>query len=938
MPDLTTLLLTAAASAAVKSVVPLAAKASMPAWRAAAESTLTQPARLRGLRQWAGAAEVRKQERALAKFLNGRLCTGLVEVYALGYASSSKAPLESSQLRAMFKTELARSLKREEAEVEALADRLWNGLTAVVKRGIDELKDNGAFTPGDMLLISRLNQRQEGRSVVTSAIAERRTLSADHRRVQDAIDLVDTIRREGRRAYSEMLMPHARESHRVPIDDLYVPRRMATLPVDWYSTKSWARQPDANGVVVNESELSDRRFVLIGSPGAGKTTFVRRLLFRTCQDDVDPVAPLLLELKNWTENSGSLVEMLRARLESSLQIPAASEAVVDALVLGLVTVVFDGLDEVTDIARRRALVRAIESFCRRYPLAGVVVSCRREGYESAPLDPLAFPAYQVPDFTYDQVLDYATNWFNLIARFEGVDPVSMRNRFMSESVHAAELRSNPLMLSLLCILYQYEGYIPENRSQVYEECAELLFGRWDRVRDVRTAIRADARGHHLVEEIAYYFFTHQKSQGGERRRVLHNLIKSYVIANLNEDEFQASNYAENFLDHCAGRAWLLTATGTSDRGERVFAFSHRTFMEYFAACYLARHAEHAQALAEALRPVVEAGASEVICQLAIDRFGERIAGGTDDVLRFLVFKSSTLEVRYDGLCLRFGVRSLEFLQPVPRTVRALVKAALRDFARSDGALHNTAVSLVPKRYADIVEKVCESVLSDAKTDRTPSELLRGVRTYQSISRAPTGKNIPWYVENAREVLVGKVLTGVVSVPMFRRAAGRGCLADMSRSGSAEKVLLGPLPIALRTAAETGFVSEPLEAMLRLVVRDPAALMPMGGNALLEFAGLLSDVPEWTMVQVLGAKTVVAKQPVVGFAHVCVAVALEAVQLGFPVSAGQALSVAFDVDFPEDALEDQSADDLVRLIMESPYLELSNAWRSRVLRVFARAKA
>ncbi len=102
-----------------------------------------------------------------------------------------------------------------------------------------------------------------------------------------------------------------------------------------------------------------------------------------------------------------------------------------------------------------------------------------------------------------------------------------------------------------------------------------------------------------------------------------------------------------------GGYWL--PSGGSVRGERLFAFSHRTFMEYFAACYISRHADNATALVAELAPIIEAGASDVICHLAMDRFGERTLNGLDDTIHYLLFGSLNLEHKVNYRFLRFIV-------------------------------------------------------------------------------------------------------------------------------------------------------------------------------------------------------------------------------------------------------------------------------------------
>lgn len=918
-PTVTSILL----HTAVKAIVPLAAKASIPAWRLATKSAVFEPRKLRRLKKWSELEAVRQQTRRIEKFLSGRLCGGLLEIYALTYVNTLRESAQSDDLQIMFRSELSRSAKSPPGELDELADILWKELTAVLRRSIDQLKSKGSFEPDDLVLLSRLNQERQGKSVINSAIRERHHLSSDVYRVRQALDLISEVRREGIGAYSEMLMPHARESHRVKLEELYVPRHLEQLPVDWTLKKATGGAPKKHETVA-EPEVFDKRFVIIGSPGSGKSTFVRKLLYTTCDDEKDAAAPLILELKSWSDNSGSLAAMLASRLRSTLQIAATEKSVTDALILGMMTVIFDGLDEVIDISDRRALTHAIESFSRRFPLVRVVVTCRREGYDAAPLDPLMFPAYSMPDFTYDQITAYASNWFHLISRFEDIDSDSMTKGFIAESVHASELRGNPLMLSLLCILYQYEGYIPENRARVYEECAELLFGRWDRVRNVRTNIKNDVRGHHLVEEIAYYFFRHQASQAGEREMVLRALIKSFVKANIIEDDFEASRYAGEFLEHCAGRAWLLVPVGGSPRSDRLFAFSHRTFMEYFSACYMARFASNANELARELRQIIEAGSSDVICQIAIDRFGERNANGTDDVLRFLLFDSSTLEIKLELKYLGFVLRSLEFLQPTPRTVRAVLRAGLRALSRSSGDFDVSSLTLVPHRYTEVLTEMCETAIGSDSGAKADKETAVGARVYIAQRRTPDRSEIQWFVRHAKQLLVSKVLSQQVSLSSYRHAAGSGCLVDLTEDGSPEGLVLGPLPAALSIVNLAGFINPPLEKMLRMVADDPDSIMPMRAGALIELSDIIFSMSDWRQVQIFGARRPVKEQRVVGFTHVCAAIALEGLRHDMIDCVVTALARGFAVT-EELSLDVDMVTYVHSALLKSPFVKFGPSW-------------
>jgi hypothetical protein len=382
------------------------------------------------------------------------------------------------------------------------------------------------------------------------------------------------------------------------------------------------------------------------------------------------------------------------------------------LTLGYGFVVFDGLDEISNLPQRRDAVHSIEAFCRRFPLARVVVTSRPEGYYGAPLDSLLFSAYHLPDFTEDQVRDYVHRWFKLTYNASGQGSVSVSDGFLRDSaVHASDLRTNPLMLSLLCMVYRYVGYIPENRPRIYEECTELLFERWDNIRHVRRDIEPDNKGRYLVQELAYYFFKHQTTQSGIEEAKLLLVLQEYLRRNVTSDIEAARSRAREFLDYCAGRAWVLTMIGTSPKGDRVFAFSHRTFMEYFVACYLVRQHSNVRDFAQALREYIIQGSSDVIPQIAIQRYDERHADGVDDCLSVLLFDSASVISKVECRHLPFVIRCTQTMYPSPRTMEKVFFASIRCYLASrelslfsalnvGGTDHATTLELFARKVID----------------------------------------------------------------------------------------------------------------------------------------------------------------------------------------------------------------------------------------------
>ena len=86
--------------------------------------------------------------------------------------------------------------------------------------------------------------------------------------------------------------------------------------------------------------------------------------------------------------------------------------------------------------------------------------------------------------------------------------------FLAESASVPDLRFNPLLLSLMCILYRGSGSLPGDRASTYAKCAELLLRKWDEQRDLYQQLRADHLSDH--EPLQQFWEARQNKQTGQR--------------------------------------------------------------------------------------------------------------------------------------------------------------------------------------------------------------------------------------------------------------------------------------------------------------------------------------------------------------------------------------------------------------------------------------
>ncbi|MGW4064559.1 NACHT domain-containing protein [Amycolatopsis sp. NPDC004747] len=828
-------LATLVAQSAAKAVGGIVVRSSAPAWKAAAQKLRPAPSPVRKSSNWKQVKLAKAQEDRISAYLTGRLCIGLLEIFAYLEITDDTDGTEEERerLAQIFSTELAEKLELPDEQSGRIAAALWADLCDCVRLHVQQLRDENAFGADDLVYATSLRQDASTPSALSSAITERWALSPQRRRLAAARAAIQAVRHAMRARYAKLVMPHSREDHQVPIEQIYVPRFLTP----WPELRTGEQKIDNTPIA--EDKLTDRRFVVVGHPGAGKSTFIRHLIYRIAGEQSETLsAPMIVELKDHPSPSDSYLGILAESLRVVTQSELSVDALRDVLRLGLAVVVFDGLDEITDINLRRSTVTAIEMFSRRYPLVTVVVTAREEGYSRARLDPTSFPVYFLPDFTDAQLQRYVERWFAIIADPRAFSAEQRARNFLEDSTHVGDLRTNPLMLSLLCMIYEYEGYIPENRPQVYEECAELLFERWDRVRRVPISFKANTQTRYLIQELAYNFLNNAGKASGLTEGRLKQNIKDYFQRNVVDDAESASKQAQDFLDFCAGRAWLLVQTGVSERGERLFGFTHRTFLEYFSACFIVRHCDSARDLIGMIRPMIQFDSSEVVPQIAIQQFDTRRANGIDDCLELLALDNSR------RVHLEFALRCLRFMRPTPRVLERLFTTGIAGYGRSLEPQLLLLLLNIPHEIIPIARRTCVRILGDdpasdaaigaAVVDElllqvsnglVPAELFKsGEGAPETLRSSIAG--IPSRLGNSHpEVLAGLCRRRLVGVDRYVATLGPRALVSVAASIHDDEKP-GPLVHRLRRYFGAGEHDPELYEMLAHLADAPEAVVPL----------------------------------------------------------------------------------------------------------------
>lgn len=484
--------------------------------------------------------------------------------------------------------------------------------------------------------------------------------------IETVLDFEEKYRQQVAERHNSIRPPFIDAAKEVPMNKLYVA----------CGIRAGSRSHDKQQQLISISTFRSTiyRTVLLGNPGGGKSTFASKLCYDLATNYTDhplpgrQVTPILVVLRKYGEKKKthhySILKFIEVTAESDYQIPSLPSGAFEYLLRnGRALVIFDGLDELLDTNDRQEISKDVELFCSMYPTVPVLVTSREVGYDQAPLNEEHFRTYHLTSFNEAQVREYVTMWFTLVQSLTEEDRRQRIDSFMKESQQVPDLRSNPLMLALMCNIYRGEGYIPENRPDLYEKCADMLFKQWDKGRGITMQVALSPRTRYTMMFLAHWIYTHSALQEGVTESQLIAEATTHLCPRPYEDRDEAKQAACEIVEFCRGRAWVFTDTGTTKTGEKLYQFTHRTFLEFFTAAHLVRTHSTPPELVNLLLPKIVAKEWDVVAQLAFHMLARQTAGAEDTLLTMLLDHLQEMPDQEAWNIISFTARCLAFILP-----------------------------------------------------------------------------------------------------------------------------------------------------------------------------------------------------------------------------------------------------------------------------------
>lgn len=330
--------------------------------------------------------------------------------------------------------------------------------------------------------------------------------------------------------------------------------------------------------------------VLLGLPGGGKSTLIKRLLFYVADSMKNlKLIPIFLELKNeFTPNNRNseffkklidgnrsieqfqeyatyLYNKLRTRLGDSFfaklyETSPESEIEYKRDDAAEWRYVFfcDGLDEISaeDYTTFNSFVNSVVCDSALKQKVKFFISSRYQGFKLNDYQS-DFMKYSLLGLNVQQILDYVDKYFNLYNKTSSPECQALRQA-VKENELVQEMANSPILLSLLCVVKDINEI--NDRTTLFEQAIMQLLTEHGKIGDDDIdAIK------HFLQTIAVCFFKQDKLENFEKEEL------QYFAQKLLSEKLQ------NKYLHCG----LFDENTDPKKGG--YKFYHRTIWEYLVA-------------------------------------------------------------------------------------------------------------------------------------------------------------------------------------------------------------------------------------------------------------------------------------------------------------------------------------------------------------------
>ena len=423
---------------------------------------------------------------------------------------------------------------------------------------------------------------------------------------------------------------------RLPLLEMYVPLKAR---IELPKGETWTRQSHVAGrkIGAEEAEITNHRLsepvpvldllkqhdglIILGDPGAGKTTFLKYIALRLASGEgealgLGPRLPVLLPLSTYA-NAQSMSNVRIDHFIADYYHNRGVDFSIDSMLnqeldRGGVLFLLDGLDEVRDLDQRHLVVNRVVDFFTAQRQKGnkFILTSRIVGYREVRPAVEGLAECTLVDLEGEEISQFLEKWTSALERAARGDTAlaaQEATRQRVELLAAVErnpgmrrLAANPLLLTILALMKRQGIVLPERRVELYQKYVETLLKYWNLERGLDRPPSRDldvAETVRVLAPLALWMHETSKGMGVVKREEMKRKLEEIYASREIPDPEKA---ADQLLSDVHEYASLLL-----ERGPGEYGFIHLTLQEFLAATAITQRGQRD------VRPVVDILAAHV---------------------------------------------------------------------------------------------------------------------------------------------------------------------------------------------------------------------------------------------------------------------------------------------------------------------------------------